>query len=109
MTQYKFVVDATVGGTLTPLILNQLEVPVNLITATSIIFRFEKPDGVTIMERTGSLNTTGLDGVVKYTLIPNDLDQPGVWHYWVKIITPTWTMATSEKKAFTVRDDIWEL
>jgi len=105
---YKYAVDATVGGTLTPLILNQLEVPVNLITATSVLFRFEKPNG-DVIERTGSLNTTGLDGIVKYTLIANDLDQPGIWHYWIKIITPTWIMATSEKKAFTVRDDTWEL
>jgi len=104
MTDYLFVVDATIGGELTPLILNQDEEVVNLATATEILFRLEKPSG-TIIERVGTTLTNGVDGYASYTLVTGDLDEAGVWYYWLKITAPSFTLATSEKKAFSVRDD----
>lgn len=104
MTQYRFAVDKTIGGTLTPLLLNQSEEVVNISTATEILFRFEKPDG-TIIDRIGSKLTAGLDGKALYTFADGDLDQVGVWYYWLRITSPTWTLATDEKKAFSVRGE----
>jgi hypothetical protein len=103
MTHYEFVTDKTIGGTLTPLVLNQDDAVVNLSSATEILFRFEKPDGTRI-DKVGAVLTSGVDGKALYTFVDGDLDQPGVWYYWLKITSPTWTLA-SDRKSFKVRED----
>jgi hypothetical protein len=103
MTSYSFVVGSF-GGQLTPLILNQDEEIVLLTAGTTITFIFEKPDG-TIVERVGTTLNTGADGKAKYVFVTGDLNQAGVWYYWVKLVTASFTLFTDEKKTFMVRED----
>ena len=102
MSTYGFVIDKTIGGVLKPLIKNQVEGVVNISTATEILFRLKKPDG-TIIERTGTTYTDGTDGYAKYVLVENDLDQSGIWKYWIRITAPSFTLSTWVQKAFKVR------
>jgi hypothetical protein len=104
MTHYRFATNKTIGGTLTPLVLNQLQAVVNLSTATEILFYFKKPDG-TIIERIGDTLTDGVDGYAIYTFIDGDLDTAGLWRYWIKITAPSFILATDEQKTFMVRED----
>jgi hypothetical protein len=103
MTSYSWIVG-DYGGTLTPLVLNQDNEIVPLTGGAVITFLFEKPEG-TIIERIGTTLNTGSDGIAKYTFVAGDLDQAGLWYYWVKITTTTYSLKTDEKKTFFVRED----
>lgn len=67
-------------------------------TAMSILFR--KPD-FSGVEKVGVHLTDGLDGIVSYTSIADDLDQQGPWSIQAKVTLPTgtWYSAIGE---FTV-------
>lgn len=103
MAQYSWIVG-NYGGVLTPLILNQDDEVVSLAGDVTITFRFEKPDG-TIVDRVGTTLNGGSDGIAKYTFVVGDLDQAGLWYYWVKVTTTTFILETDEKKTFLVRED----
>ena len=61
---------------------------VNISTATVKEAKFRKPDCSTIT-RTLAFKTNGADGIVKYTCLASDLDQPGEWKAQVRVVMPT--------------------
>ena len=63
-------------------------VVVDVSSATTISFLLCKPDG-TVETKVGSLNTTGVDGKVKYVTISGDLDVHGRWKYQVYVVIGT--------------------
>lgn len=54
--------------------------PLDLSTASSLHFVFQKPDG-TMLTVAGSPKTDGTDGVAQYAFAAGDLDQAGTWRY----------------------------
>ncbi len=52
-------------------------------TAKSILF--EKPDGTTV-EKTAAFKTDGLDGIIQYITLANDLDQEGNWKIQARVV-----------------------
>lgn len=57
---------------------------IDISNATNIEFVFKKPSGASIT-RTGLFVTDGTDGLVKYTLIADDIDEIGTWKIQVNI------------------------
>lgn len=58
---------------------------INLSTATTIDFLFQKPDG-SLLTKAGSFYTDGTDGIVVYRTTTDDLDQSGSWRYQVYVV-----------------------
>ncbi len=79
-------------------------VAVDISAATGMAVKFEKPDG-TAISRTGTLNTDGLDGKMKYTTIAGDIDQAGRWKVQAAAVIGGWN-GRSEVVAFQVRTNI---
>jgi len=98
----EFNVDTTIGATLIPTLYDNDDVVKDLSSCTEILFKFQKPDG-SVVEKTGGFNTNGVDGKCLYTFVAGDLDQTGVWYYWLKLTSPTFIVATNERKPFSVR------
>lgn len=57
---------------------------VDVSSATPITFTFCKPNGTNVT-KTGVLNTTGVDGKVKYVTVDGDIDLAGTWKYQVTV------------------------
>lgn len=72
-------------GTVLIVTLEDDDVAVDVSSASTIQFIFRKPSG-TVVTKTGSLNTTGTDGKVKYTTEADFLDVHGTWKYQVKVV-----------------------
>lgn len=76
---------------------------VDVSTAAVRQLLFKKPDG-TVVPKTATLVTSGVDGKVKYvTGVAGDIDQPGEWFLegYVEIGSGKWH---SDVLAFTVAD-----
>lgn len=63
-------------------------VDVSAATVKQMIFR--KPDG-SLLTKTASFGTDGTDGVLTYTTVDGDLDQPGQWQLQVRIVSAAWS------------------
>ncbi len=70
-------------------------VAVDLSTASVKNIRLIKPDQ-TVLEKAASFYTEGTDGIVTYTTILNDLDQPGRWtvQVYVEMGSAKWHTST---------------
>lgn len=79
-------------------------VAMDLSTANSVEFSFRKPDQ-TIVTRTASFVTNGVDGKVKYTTQEGDLDQKGAWRMQIHVVF-TSTRWHSNIQNFTVYENI---
>lgn len=55
---------------------------IDVSAATTITFRYKKPDNST-EDKTGSLVNTGTDGKVKYVTVSGDIDAAGSWQLQV--------------------------
>lgn len=61
--------------------------PLDISTANTKQFTFEKPDKSTLTV-SGTFVNTGVDGQVQYLCQPTDLDTAGFWSYQVYIAMP---------------------
>lgn len=91
-------------GSIGKLQLIQDNAPVDISTYTNIEFIFQKQSGDIII-KTGSFDTDGNDGIVKYAFADGDLDEFGKWYVQVRI-SKTGVSITSEKLKFFVNDTI---
>ena len=75
---------------------------VNLSASSVIQIRFTKPDA-TVFDRTAAFKTDGIDGIIQYTTIADDIDQKGDWciQAHVEFTTPV-RQWTSDADAFPV-------
>ena len=78
MSEDLHVGDIGVQVKLTILDDNDTDSVVDLSSATSLDISIRKPDG-TLLSVVGSLYTDGTDGIIYYTIVLGDLDQPGVY------------------------------
>lgn len=65
-------------------------VVVNLASATTLTFTFDKPDGTNIT-KTPTFVTDGSDGRLRYVAQSGDLDQIGLWRWQGTIVIPAGT------------------
>lgn len=65
-------------------------VVVDISTATTTEFVFEKPSNATVTQ-TAVFVTDGTDGELEYTTVADDLDEVGSWRLQVYIVMPSWT------------------
>jgi hypothetical protein len=77
--------DAGVG--LDIQIVGQDNQPIDISSATAIVFNFTRPDGSTFTVN-GSFLTNGADGVVQYVTQPTDLNVIGTWTLQVTVTLP---------------------
>jgi hypothetical protein len=68
-------------------IVDEESLPVNLSTATAIVYTFENPDSVHTV-CSGSFSTNGADGAIKYVVESTLLTIAGVWQYQTTVRTP---------------------
>lgn len=80
-------------------------VALDVSSASTIQFRFLKPDGVEVTKM-GSFKTDGTDGKVKYVTADGDLDTQGIWRYQVRVILSGGQDLTSTVAKFKVTDAI---
>ena len=86
MTAYVRVGD--IGTKIISTIKDQDGIAIDISSATTKEFTFEKPDGSTT-NKAGSFTTDGTDGKLQYVFQSGDLNLQGNWKYIVHIITPT--------------------
>lgn len=72
-----FIVTVTENGT-----------SLDISSATSIQFIFERPDG-TLLTTAGVFFSNGTDGKVQYVTKSGDIDASGTWKYQVHVVTPS--------------------
>ena len=65
--------------------------PVNISGATTRQLWFKRPDG-TVLKKTATLTSTGLDGRMQYTAVSGDLSHAGEWSWQAYLVfsTGTW-------------------
>lgn len=78
--------------------------PFNASTATTKTLKLRRPDG-TVTTKTMTFETSGVDGVLVYTTLLNDLDQAGPWTGQVYLELPTGKWHT-EPFNFSVGDNL---
>lgn len=78
--------------------------PIDVSVAATKQLRFTKPDG-TVVTKTASFTTNGLDGQIQYTAEASFLNQSGFWNYEGYIVfTGGFDGPTSDTAYFEVRD-----
>lgn len=65
-------------GTVIRIRVKENGLPFNASSATLKTLKLRKPSGI-VISRATSFETTGVDGVLVYTTVLNDLDQSGPW------------------------------
>ena len=68
-------------------------VVVDISSAISITMMFKKPDDE-VVEKSGTLDSSGTDGKVYYTTIARDLDEAGLYKLQAKVVLSTGTYYT---------------
>jgi|TARA_B100001564_G_C20560376_1_gene633460 uncharacterized protein YbcV (DUF1398 family) len=68
-------------------------VVVDISSAISITMMFKKPDDE-VVEKSGTLDSSGTDGKVYYTTIAGDLDEAGLYKLQAKVVLSTGTYYT---------------
>jgi hypothetical protein len=76
--------QSNIGVSFTATILDQSGEVVDLSSATTLDFIFQRPDG-TLLVGAGGLVTDGTDGKMRYTTVSGDLDDVGAWRYQTHI------------------------
>lgn len=101
-----------IGNIGTKLILEVQEdgVAINISSATGIgskVIRVRKPETKTVVAYEAEFATDGLDGLMQYVTVANDLNEEGVWKWqgFVKLTSPVgeWN---SEIKEFQVKNNL---
>ncbi len=77
--------QSDIGIALVIKIVDQSNVAVDVSSAATIEFLFQKPDG-TFVTVIGEFATDGTDGRVRYVTEANDLDIPGTWKYQTHVV-----------------------
>lgn len=85
-------------------IVDEIEDPINISSATAMTVRFGKPDGESI-DRPGAFVSGGSDGVIQYTAVAGDLDVSGKWRIQAYIVTPLGEWS-SEIETFWVKENL---
>ena len=80
-----------------------LDTEVDISSATSLLIKYIKPDGITAGQWTASLDAT--EKKLTFTTISGTLDEAGVWMLQGYIVTPTWSGHT-ERVRFDVHEYI---
>jgi hypothetical protein len=62
--------------------------PLDIATASSLLFVFTKPSGGGTIQRNGVFVTDGTDGEVTYVWQPGELNLKGTWKYEVYVTMP---------------------
>ncbi len=76
---------------------DETAVVVNISTATTLEFHFQKPDG-TDSTVTAVLSGSGADGKMRYVSIASTWDQTGRWQAQARLVIGS----------LTLKSDIWE-
>ena len=84
-------------GTVFEVTLLDTDVAVDVSAASSKEIIFLKPDGTSVT-KTAEFGTTGIDGIIKYTTIEDDLDTVGGWKLQAKVTLPTGTWSSDISK-----------
>lgn len=87
---------------LTMLDCDEVILPINDATVKEIILK--KPDK-TVITRTASFTTNGIDGKIEYITVLDDLDIKGTWNIQGRIVTPSGEWKSSIAK-FKVIDNL---
>jgi len=85
-------------------IVDDTEDIIDISTATTTEVRFEKPDK-TFVDKAASFTTDGVDGVIQYVTVVNDIDVAGKWRIQAYIITPVGEWR-SEIETFWVKENL---
>lgn len=70
---------------------------VDLSSYTTLTFNFEKPDG-SIIPKTASLSTDGMDGQVEYITESGVIDQIGIWNFQVYVVLGVNSYSSTETR-----------
>jgi len=73
--------------------------------ATNLRMYFTKPNGE-LLVKTAVFNTTGVDGVIKYTIQAGDFDVPGEWKLQGRVTLPSGEWG-SEIETFLVKSNTY--
>jgi len=93
-----------IGTVFRPTIVDEYDDAVNISAATTTEIRFEKPDGTTV-DKAATFETDGVDGVIQYVSIIDDLDMAGKWRIQAYVVTPVGEWR-SEIEVFEVKDNL---
>jgi hypothetical protein len=85
-------------------IVDELEDVVNISAATTTDIRFQKPDD-SVVDKSAAFTTDGVDGLIQYVSILDDLDMSGKWKIQAHIITPVGEWR-SEIETFWVQENL---
>lgn len=81
----------------------------DLSSATVKQIKFRKPKTATLAAetviKTAAFATNGLDGVLQYTTVLNDIDRKGTWSVQAYVEIPNWK-GHSDIKIFIVGDNL---
>lgn len=95
-----------VGTVLVVVIVDEAGVAVDVSAATVKTIFLKKPGtGGTVLTKAASLDTTGIDGKIKWTTIAGDLSVPGVWTIQGRVTVggATWS---SDESEFLVKSNL---
>lgn len=85
-------------------IVDDVEDIVNISSATTKTIRFSKPDGVSV-DKAAAFSTDGVDGIIQYVSVQDDLDVDGKWRIQAYIVTPVGEWS-SEIETFWVMENL---
>lgn len=74
------------GATFEATLRDQDGTAMDVSAATSIAFRFMKPDGVNYVDKTATFVTDGTDGKVEYEMEAGVLDTAGTWEWQAHLL-----------------------
>lgn len=77
-----------VGTALVVQIVNQCGDVVDVSAGTGLTIYLQKPDG-TVLTKTAVLDTTGLDGMIRYNTIASDFSAAGLYKTFGRVTLPT--------------------
>ena len=87
-----------IGTSFEMVLMECLEV-VDISTATIKEIIFKKPDTAkTVIIKTADFKTDGVDGIIYYKTILDDLDIKGTWYIQAKVTMPTGTWSSDTSK-----------
>lgn len=84
-----------IGTELVVAVVDESGVAVDISTATTLTIFLKPPAGAALRTKTGVLDTTGVDGLMKYVTVAGDLDPIGEW------VIQGYVVLTSSQKWFT--------
>ena len=94
-----------VGTTFRATIKDQDNVVVDVSTASTQELIFKKPDG-TIITRTTTFTTDGINGQIEYKTLAADIDQAGTWEWQPHVILGAPNEWYSDPLEFVVKEKL---